>query len=92
VNGIDIGGEIKENWCKDCGDICDDDVDCRVFSYDGEESNQPPVPMIIDGILKVIYGKISAVEKEYRLPDNLDRFYKSKFTEPGEIPLVRRCC
>jgi len=93
VNGIDICGEVKECWCKSCGDLCDDDVDCRVFLYEGKESDQPPVPMIIDGILKVIYGKLSAaVEEEYKLPDNLDRFFKSKYTGPDDIPLVKHCC
>jgi len=92
VNGIDICGEIKECWCKDCGDLCDDDVDCRVFLYDGKEFDQPPVPMIIDGILKVLYGNLSVVEEEYKLPNNLDRFFKSKHAGPDEIKLVKRCC
>jgi Protein of unknown function (DUF2703). len=93
VNGIDICGEIKECWCKDCGDLCDDDVDCRVFLYEGKEFDQPPVPMIIDGILKVLYGNLSpVVEEEYRLPDNLDRFFKSKYLKSDDIPLLKRCC
>ena len=92
VNGVDICGEIKENWCKSCGDLCSSDVDCRVFLYGGKEFDQPPTAMIIDGILKVLYGGPSVVEDEYRLPDNLDKFFKSKFQRPDDIPLVKRCC
>jgi len=93
VNGVDICGEIKENWCKDCVSLSDGrDVDCRVFSYNGKEVDQPPVPMIIDGILKVLYGNLSDVEKEYKLPDNLDRFFENKPSGPDDIALIKRCC
>ena len=93
VNGVDICGEIKENWCKDCVSLSDGrDVDCRVFSYNGKEVDQPPVPMIIDGILKVLYGNLSASEDEYKLPDNLEKFFKNKCSGPDDITLIKRCC
>ncbi|MCK9480032.1 MAG: DUF2703 domain-containing protein [Firmicutes bacterium] len=31
VNGVDICDELRESDCKDCGDLCGDNVDCRVF-------------------------------------------------------------
>ena len=94
VNGIDICGEIKENWCKDCVTLSKNgtDVDCRVFTYGGKDYDQPPVPMIIDGILKALYGDQPVIEKEYKLPDNLDRFFKGKCSGSDEITLVKRCC
>jgi len=92
VNGIDICGEVKECFCKDCKDLCDDDVDCRVFVYDGKEFDQPPVPMIIDGILKVLYGGHHAVKEDYKLPDNLDKFFRSKRAGPDDITVIKRCC
>jgi len=92
VNGVDICGEIKECFCKDCKDLCDDDVDCRVFVYDGKEFDQPPVPMIIDGILKVLYGGHHVVREDYKLPVNLDRFFRSKRAGPDDITVIKRCC
>lgn len=78
VNGVDICSELVESNCADCGDLCGDSVDCRVFRYEGKEYEQPPVPMIVDGILKAIYGGLSQTEEPYTLPDNLERFFIGK--------------
>jgi len=78
VNGMDICTELKESNCKDCGDLCGDSVDCRVFVYEGSEYEQPPAAMLIDGILKVIYGQPSRANEDYTLPDNLERFFAGK--------------
>ncbi len=84
VNGEDICAEdITENNCKDCGDLCGSEVECRVFVYDGVEYDQPPKAMIIDGILKVLYSaqepmKETCEEKPYTLPKNLEKFFASK--------------
>ena len=78
VNGTDICAELMENNCDDCGDICGDSVDCRVFVYEGNEYEQPPVPMIVDGILKVLYGNQNRDAGPYSLPDNLERFFQGK--------------
>lgn len=75
VNGVDICGSVEENDCQDCGDLCGDDVDCRVFLYDGEQYNQPPKAMIMDGILRAIYQQALPVPTKYILPDNLNRFF-----------------
>ena len=45
VNGVDICSELVESNCADCGDLCGDSMDCRVFLYEGKEYEQPPVPM-----------------------------------------------
>lgn len=78
VNGVDICSELVESNCADCGDLCGDNVDCRVFVYEGKEYERPPVPMIVDGILKAIYGQQSPKEEAYALPDNLERFFSGK--------------
>lgn len=80
VNGVDICSELVESDCADCGDLCGDSVDCRVFVYEGKNYEQPPVPMIVDGILKVIYGGQPQKEEAYTLPDNLERFFSGKST------------
>ena len=78
INGRDIELEVKESPCRDCGDLCGEDVDCRVWVYDGVEYTQPPKALIIDAILKEIYGgqKTNFAKKtEYKLPRNLQMFF-----------------
>jgi hypothetical protein len=79
VNGRDIQMEYKESLCESCGDLCGDEVDCRVWIYQGNEYTEPPKAMIIEGILKEVYGGSSSSnpeEDEYVVPDNLVHFYK----------------
>jgi len=80
VNGVDICTELVESGCADCGDLCGDSVDCRVFVYEGKQYEQPPVPMIVDGILKAIYGWKPSETENYIMPDNLIRFFEGKTT------------
>ncbi len=79
INGKDICIEVKENNCKDCGDLCGDDVACRVFVYDGKEYNQPPKAMIMNELLKAIYiPQQTSTETIYSLPENLEKFFNGK--------------
>jgi glutaredoxin len=78
VNGRDIQMEFKESLCESCGDLCGDEVDCRVWIYKGEEYTAPPKAMIIEAILKEVYGGCAGsdmVEQEYMMPENLKHFY-----------------
>lgn len=77
VNGRDIQVEARESLCESCGDLCGDEVDCRVWIYQGKEYAAPPKAMIIESILKSVYGQQSEKETdaEYVIPENLKRFY-----------------
>lgn len=78
VNGRDIQMEVKESLCESCGDLCGDEVDCRVWVYQGREFSVPPKAMIIEAILKEVYGgdrDRDIVTPEYVIPENLKRFY-----------------
>lgn len=81
INGVDIALEVKESSCKECGDLCGDEVDCRVWTYEGEDYTEPPKEMIINAILRYIYsGQNTAKEKaqsteKYEIPANLERFF-----------------
>jgi len=83
INGNDIQLEMRESLCESCGDLCGDEVDCRVWVYKGKEYNVPPKAMIIDAILREVYSDKKAqlnnrVGKEaYQLPENLRRFFES---------------
>ena len=56
VNGRDIQLDVRESLCESCGDLCGDDVDCRVWVYQGKEYTSPPKAMIVDAILRAVYG------------------------------------
>lgn len=81
VNGHDIQMEAKESLCESCGDLCGDDVDCRVWVYQGKEYTIPPKAMIVDAILREVYGtggkSSQKTNEDFVLPDNLKRFFQS---------------
>lgn len=82
INGRDIQLEVKESLCESCGDLCGDDVDCRVWVYQGKEYTVPPKAMIIDTILKEFYGSGNEVPNVTQwngdIPENLKRFFAAK--------------
>jgi len=81
VNGRDIAVDVQENSCSDCGDLCGDSVDCRVFTYEGVEYNTPPKEMIVNAILREVYGAKSEPVKsaaDYVLPENLRIFFEAQ--------------
>lgn len=77
VNGKDIQMEVRESKCESCGDLCGDDINCRVWVYNGEEYTIPPKALITEGILKGIFGNEDTTyeDEEYTLPENLKKFY-----------------
>lgn len=78
INGVDLDLEAKETSCRECGELCGDDVDCRVWIYEGIEYTAPPKVLIINAILKAVYGgqpQDPAPQQEYKLPENLRRFF-----------------
>ena len=79
INGKDIQMDYEESLCESCGDLCGDEVDCRVWIYQGKEYTKPPKAMIIEAILKEVYGGSSErqEQKEYEIPENLKKFYQS---------------
>lgn len=89
INGLDICLEIKENLCGSCSDIGSYPVDCRVFVYEGKEYEVPPKAMIVNAILKAVYGQKQAKVKRgsYTLPENLKNFFNGKNSNSTEL-----CC
>lgn len=80
VNGNDIAVELRESVCEDCGDLCGDTVDCRVWVYNGVEYTAPPQELIVNAILKEVYGGNSTEElaPKYTLPHNFEVFFSGK--------------
>lgn len=84
INGQDIQLDVKESLCESCGDVAGEDVDCRVWVWEGQEYTTPPKAMIVDAILRHVYGGQQAVPQATRdVPDNLKRFFAAK---------SKKCC
>ena len=80
VNGNDIAVELRESLCEDCGTLCGDNVDCRVWVYNGVEYTCPPKELIIYAILREVYStdKQEPEQKAYQLPENLETYFTAK--------------
>lgn len=81
VNGNDIQLDIKESECQSCGDLCGETVDCRIWTYQGKEYTAPPKAMIIDAVLREVYGgtkEKSETKMNTDVPENLKKFFAAK--------------
>ena len=91
INGADIQLDVKESPCE-CGESCgcEGGIDCRVWTYQGKEYTAAPKAMIIEAILREVYG--GSKESSDRppqggdVPNNLKQFFAAKHREEG------RCC
>jgi Domain of unknown function (DUF2703) len=93
VNGRDVALELRESSCgsEACTDGCGEAIACRVWVHAGKEYTEPPVALIVDAILREVYGE--AVVKRgpdaasYELPENLERFFAGRVAaEPHQAP------
>jgi hypothetical protein len=104
VNGRDVALELRESSCASeaCADGCGESIDCRVWVHEGREYTKPPVPMIVDAILRE--ARRSPTETQdtgafpFELPENLKRFFAAKDAvvttahEATEHPATSECC
>ena len=87
VNGQDIFGTITESDCGCCGEIAGVQVDCRVFEHEGKTYEVPTKEMLADAILKTLHHPSACCCREYKLPENLKRFFEGK-----EKKATSSCC
>jgi len=102
VDGHDVALELRESSCgsEACTDGWGDPIACRVWVHRGQEYTEPPVAMIVDAILRHVYGgapsRAPVEAASYELPENLARFFSGKgaSTESACCPLSEResCC
>ena len=83
VNGTDIALELRESSCAECGEACacDGTIDCRVWLWQGQEHTEAPTAMIVDAILREVYGggeRATAPSPVGKVPENLARFFAGK--------------
>ncbi len=83
VNGRDIQMNFRESRCEPCDTLCDCEggISCREWEYQGQWYVVPPQGLIIEAILKEVYGgakeERKASHRAERVPDNLKRFFDS---------------
>jgi len=99
INGRDLQPEVKEELCPSCSDLCGDDVECRVWVYEGGEYWAPPKAMIVSAIMAEAYGGRQITEASSArngLPDNLKRFFAVKDDpacgDTSCCPSSNKCC
>jgi hypothetical protein len=96
VDGQDVALELRESSCgsEACTDGCGDQIACRVWVHRGQEYTEAPVAMIVDAILRHVYGGAPAPgasrPEPYELPENLARFFTAR-TGSGECK-QSACC
>ena len=83
VNGLDIALELRESSCAECGEACacDGTIDCRVWVWQGQEHTEAPTAMIVDAIMREVYGgatQATAPSPVGAVPENLARFFAGK--------------
>jgi hypothetical protein len=80
LKGRDIQWDVRESRCECCSQLVDEDVDCRVWVYRGQEYTVPPKAMIVEAILRELYGG-GGRERPVRtkdVPDNLKQFWAAR--------------
>jgi hypothetical protein len=82
INGRDLQLDFKENYCATCSQVSGTETDCRVWLYQGQEYSVPPKAMIVEAVLREVYGGHRADGAKIVRPENalenLRRFFESK--------------
>ena len=84
INGRDVVFETAENRCESCTDLSgyDGGIKCRVWHYRGSEFTEPPVALIVEMVLRELFGtdksSINALPEYTDVPENIRRFFQSR--------------
>ncbi|MBC8247235.1 MAG: DUF2703 domain-containing protein, partial [Deltaproteobacteria bacterium] len=86
INGRDMQADFQESVCESCcGVVEEGGVLCREWTYKGKVYNTAPKGMIVDTILKEVYGgeQEPLPDDAYRmpvekLPENLRNWFTAK--------------
>ncbi len=95
INGRDIAFETWESQCESCTDIsgCDEGTNCRVWLYQGQEYTEAPVGLVVEAVLREIFGghsdPVGATPAYRGVPENLRGFFRSK---AAVRPPWQSCC
>lgn len=77
VDGRDIVMEVREDSCSSCSDLSGEAVDCRVWVYKDKEYSEPPLALVLERMIEVIFCKGETLDETlYVLPENLAVYYE----------------
>lgn len=82
IDGRDIQPDVEEDLCGACSALPNQSsVDCRVWSYRGEQHKSPPKGLIVEALLRAAVnppatGPVDA--EPYAMPGNLAAFFRKK--------------
>ncbi|MGH7799057.1 MAG: DUF2703 domain-containing protein [Thermodesulfobacteriota bacterium] len=93
INDKDIALELRESNCEPCS--CNGAVDCRVWVFQVQEYMAAPKAMIVDAILREVYGNASLPQSQTtvtrgEVPENLRRFFAVRAKEGASE--ATSCC
>jgi hypothetical protein len=96
INGQDIVFETLESACDSCTEQCGCPAGtrCRVWRYQGLEYTEAPVGLIVEAMLRTMYGDpahAASVPVGYAgVPENLQRVFASRAAR--ESTTAAACC
>lgn len=56
INGKDLQLKFKESHCQTCSELSGTETNCRVWDFQGREHKSLPKAMLIESVLREIYG------------------------------------
>jgi hypothetical protein len=95
INGVDITGELLESACDSCSEscACNGEVDCRDWLWRGERSQEPPLGLIVEAIMRHAGGigsgsAISSPAGSGPVPANLRNYFAAS---AADAPAAASC-
>ncbi|MBF0334887.1 MAG: DUF2703 domain-containing protein, partial [Alphaproteobacteria bacterium] len=86
INGRDIQPELREDMCGTCSTLPGQTaVECRVWTWRGEEHQAPPVGMIVEALLRAAQAEPApaGADADFAVPENLRGFFRNKMGKMG---------
>jgi hypothetical protein len=96
INGVDIAGELVESACDTCSETCacNGGVDCRDWVWQGERSQEPPLGLIVEAIMRHAGGNgpgsaTPSPPGAATVPANLRQYFAAA---AADTPQAADCC
>jgi hypothetical protein len=93
IDGTDIAPDLRTSDCKECGDLGECNVACRVWAYEGRETTIPPQALLVDALLRAygaaprgaVAGVLASPAEPFSVPEDMKRFFAARADccEPG---------
>jgi hypothetical protein len=84
INGRDLQLDFKESHCRTCSELSGTETNCRVWNFQGKEHKSLPKEMLIEAVLREIFGGAAAesepdkIVRDENALKNLQSFFESK--------------